>query len=365
MIRWTRRSPRSASLQEPLSLFAPIATVLRSGLPESWHFGAVAAATPEGRLIAWQGDPEAATYLRSAAKPFQCLPLLLAGGEERFGLSAADLALICASHNGDPEHVAGAADLLARGGFGAADLLCGAHLPLGRDSALRMQREGAEPGPLHNNCSGKHAGMLLACRLLGFPASDYIAPDHPLQRRILEHVLEICRVPREQVGLGVDGCSVPAFHMPLSAAARGYAALAYPRAAGLPLDVAAALERVGAAMGAAPVMVAGRGRFTTRLMEVTGGRIVAKEGAEGFYGVAVRGPVALGIVVKIADGSERCRDTVVLDVLLQLGSISGLEIEELSDFYRPPVYNVRGLRVGEVVSEVDLEEAAEIDAEAG
>jgi L-asparaginase II len=322
----------------------------------------VAAATPEGRLVAYLGDPETATYLRSAAKPFQCLPLLLAGGEARFSLTPADLALICASHSGDPEHVKGAGDLLARGGFDVGDLLCGAHIPLGKESAQRMLREGAEPTPLHNNCSGKHAGMLLACKLLGLPTADYVAPDHPLQQRILEHVLDICRVPREQVGLGIDGCSVPAFHMPLSAAARGYAALADPRAAGaagaggLPTDVAAALDRVARAMTSEPVQVAGRGRFTTRLMEVTRGRVLGKEGAEGFYSLAVRGPVALGIAVKIADGGERCRDGVVLDVLRELGSLSGAELKELIEYYSPPVLNARGLRVGEVVPDVDLEE---------
>ena len=316
----------------------------------------MAAAVPEGRTIAFLGDPEAATYLRSAAKPFQCLPLLLAGGEARFGLTPADLALICASHNGDPEHTAGAADLLARGGFSMADLLCGAHLPLGKESAQRMLRAGEEPTPLHNNCSGKHAGMLLACTLLGLPTADYVDPDHPLQRRILEHVLEICRVPREQVGIGIDGCSVPAFHMPLSAAARGYAALADPRACGLQADVAAALDRVARAMTSEPGMVAGRGRFTTRLMEVTRGRVLAKEGAEGFYSLAVRGPVALGIAVKIADGGERCRDGVVLDVLRELGSLSGAEFEELAEHHARPVLNARGIRVGEIVPDVDLEE---------
>lgn len=252
--------------------------------------------------------------------------------------------------------MAGAADLLARGGFGVADLLCGAHVPLGEESAQRMLREGAEPTPLHNNCSGKHAGMLLACRLLELPPQGYVEPEHPLQRRILDHVLEVCRVSREQVGLGIDGCSVPAFHMPLAAAARGYAALADPRASGLSREVAAALDRIARAMTGVPVMVAGRGRFTTRLMEVTGGRVLGKEGAEGFYGLAVRGPVALGIAVKIADGGERCRDSVVLDVLRELGSLSGAELKELSEYYAPPVFNARGLRVGEVVPDVDLEE---------
>jgi L-asparaginase II len=319
----------------------------------------VAAATPEGRLVAFLGDPETSTYLRSAAKPFQCLPLLLAGGEARFSLTPADLALMCASHSGDPEHTQGAADLLARGGFGIGDLLCGAHIPLGKESAQRMLQEGAEPTPLHNNCSGKHAGMLLACKLLGFPTADYVSPDHPLQQRIVKHFLEICRVPREQVGLGIDGCSVPSFHMPLSAAARGYAVLADPGAVGsvgIQTDVAAALDRVARAMTSNPVKVAGRGRFTTRLMEVTRGRVLAKEGAEGFYSLAVRGPVALGIAVKIADGGLRCRDGVVLDVLRELGSLSAAEFEELADYYAPPVLNARGVQVGEVVPDVDLEE---------
>ena len=302
-------------------------------------------------MVAFLGDPEGATYLRSAAKPFQCLPLLLAGGEERYGLTTSDLALICASHSGDPEHLAGALDLLTRGGFGVGDLLCGGHIPLGKESAQRMIRSGEEPTPLHNNCSGKHAGMLLACQLLGYPTQNYVDPAHPLQRRILEHVLEICRVSRDQVGIGVDGCSVPAFHMPLSAAARGYAALADPGAAGQPV-----LDKVARAMTGAPGMVAGRGRFTTKLMEVTRGRVLAKEGAEGFYGLAVRGPVALGIAVKIADGGERCRDGVVLDVLRELGSLSGAEFEELAEHYSTPVLNARGIQVGEVVPDVDLEE---------
>ena len=306
--------------------------------------------------MAFQGDPEAATFLRSAAKPFQCLPLLLAGGAERFGLEAADLALICASHGGTPAHTRRAADLLARGGFGPGDLLCGAHWPLDEESARRLREAGETPTTLHNNCSGKHAGMLLACRLLDLPVEDYVAPDHPWQRRILGHAVDLFGVPEGAIGLAVDGCSLPTYRLPLAAAARAYAALAHPEAAGLPPATASAVGRIVRAMTGEPAMVAGPGRFTTRLMEVTGGRVLGKEGAEGFYGLAVRGPVALGIAVKIADGGERCRDGVVLDVLRQMGSLSGAEIAELASFHGTPLYNHRGLRVGEVRPEVDLEE---------
>jgi L-asparaginase II len=315
-----------------------------------------AAVTPEGRLVARLGDPGRSTFLRSAAKPFQALPLVLAGGIERFGLDDSDLALICASHGGTPEHVRRVASLLDRGGFGAGDLQCGAHLPFDRESAARLQSAGVEPTPLHNNCSGKHAGMLLACRLLGLPTDSYLSPEHPLQTSILEHMARLCGAPAGTIGLGIDGCGVPTYHLPVEAAARAYAVLAHPRGARVEADLAAALERIVGAMGKAPEMVAGPGRFTTRLIAAAGGRVVGKEGAEGFYSVAVRGPVALGIALKIADGGERCRDGVVLDLLRQLGSLAGAELAELSDLYSPVLLNHRGIRVGEIVPEVELEE---------
>ncbi|HXO19113.1 MAG TPA: asparaginase [Thermoanaerobaculia bacterium] len=334
---------------------------MRNGLPESWHLGLAAVVTPEGRLVARLGDPAApagATFLRSAAKPFQALPLLLAGGAERFGLEPADLALVCASHGGTPAHTARAERLLALGGFGERDLRCGVHPPLDRQAAKDLRRRGEEPTQLHNNCSGKHAGMLLACRLLDLPGESYIDAGHPLQRAILERVAEACGLPPGEIGLGVDGCSVPAFRMPMAAAARAYAALADPLAAGLPPQVAAAVSRVVEAMTGEPAMVAGPGRFTTRLMEATGGRVLGKEGAEGVYAVAVRGPVALGIALKIADGGERCRDGVVMDLLRQMGSLSGAEVGALEEFYRPALRNRRDLIVGEVRPEVELEECA-------
>jgi L-asparaginase II len=331
--------------------FVHVATTFRGGLPESRHFGAAAVATPDGRLVAALGDPEVATFLRSATKPFQALLLVEGGGVERFELEAADLALICASHGGRREHVARAAALLARGGFGVDDLLCGAHPPLDASAAKALPATGEPPTPLHNNCSGKHAGMLLACRLLGLPTADYVAPDHPLQRRIRERVAACCRLAPDELGVGVDGCSAPAFHLPLAAAARGWAALAAPDLAGLNAATGAAAERLLAAMAEAPEMVAGPGRFTSRLIEVTGGRVIGKEGAEGVYAMAVRGPVALGIALKIADGADRARDGVALDLLRHFGSLSGEEAAALATFRTPVLRNHRGLAVGEVVPE--------------
>lgn len=357
----TVRAPASAASSRAngrgvADRFVPMGRATRGGATESWHAGAAAAVTPAGRLVARAGDPDLVTFLRSSAKPFQAMALLDAGGEEAYGLSDADVALTCASHGGRPEHVARAEALLARGGLTAAALSCGVHPPLDEAAAAALRARGEAATPLHNNCSGKHAGMLLACRRLGLPTEDYTAADHPLQARNLDRVARFCGVAPNGVPVGIDGCSVPTYAVPLRAAARAYAALADPDAASQlePADRALA-RRVVAAMAAAPKMVAGPDRFTTRLIEVTDGRVVGKEGAEGFYAVAVRGPSAFGVALKIADGGDRCRDGVVLAVLRTLGALSAEEIGRLESFERPAQRNHRGLVVGWVEPDVELE----------
>ncbi len=195
--------------------------------------------------------------------------------------------------------------------------------------------------------------MLLACRLQGWPTATYLAADHPLQRRILGLLAAFARVDAREIGLAIDGCSVPTFRLSVEAAARAYAALADPVVAGL-APHAAAVAQVVAAMTTVPEMVAGPGRFTTALMQATAGRVLAKEGYEGFYGLAVRGPVALGVALKIADGGERCRDGIVLEVLRQLGALSAAEMSQLSGFYRQPRFNHRDIEVGELAPELEL-----------
>ena len=339
-----------------LEQFALAAVASRGGRPESWHFGAAAVATPEGDLVAALGDPEIDVYLRSGAKPFQAMPLVAADGCDHYALEPADLALICASHGGCEEHVERSAGLLDRGGFTVDDLLCGAHAPLDRAAAERLRERGEEPTRLHNNCSGKHAGMLLACRLLRLDPASYLAPDHPLQDRIVAELRTFSGLDGEPVEMGVDGCGAPAFHLPLDAAARAYAALADPRAAGLEAARCRAAGLVVEAMTGAPEMVAGPGRFTTRLMQATRGRVLGKEGADGFYAAAVRGPVALGLALKIADGSEACRDGVVVEVLRQIGSLSRQEFTELEEFHHRQIRNWSGDPVGELVPELELRE---------
>ncbi|MGH9380385.1 MAG: asparaginase [Thermoanaerobaculia bacterium] len=341
------------------SKFAPLARVERGGRTESWHAGVATAVTPRGETIARAGDPQVATYIRSAAKPFQALPFVEMGGVEAFGLDAADLAVICASHNGLPEHVERVAALLERGGLAPEQLGCGVHWPYDAGARQALCEAGRQPTVLHNNCSGKHTGMLLACKLAGWPLDSYLDPGHPLQQAILRALAALIGVAAEEMVVAVDGCGAPCYYLSVSAAARAYAALAGPELAGCAPDRADALHRIAEAMAAAPGMVAGPGELTTRLIEVTGGRVIGKEGAEGFYALAIRGPVALGAALKIADGSDRARPGAVLDLLRQLGCLAEAEIEELRPFYMPEVRNRQGVAVGRIVCELEMETVAE------
>ena len=320
---------------------AVLARVWRSGRIESVHRGRAVAATPDGRIVARIGDARGGIFVRSAAKPFQALPLLEAGGERAFRLTSAELALMCSSHGGEPAHVRTAARLLAKGGFSERDLLCGAHAPMHAPSAARLLRRGEAPRALHNNCSGKHAGLLLACRLYGFSPRGYIETSHPIHREILARLSAFTGVAADGIPVGVDGCSLPVFWLPLSALARGYARLASDQAG-------ASASRLVAAMGQRPDMMAGRQRFTTDFLRVGGGRWVGKEGAEGVYAIGLRAPQPLGLAFKIEDGGIRARDAVSLALLEDLGRLPRAAARALAAHRAPAVINARGRLVGQI-----------------
>jgi L-asparaginase II len=331
---------RGGSLPETV----PLLVMRRGGRVESVHRGSVAVVGEDGKLLAAAGDPNGPVFLRSSAKPVQLVPFLAAGGERCFGLSTEEIALAAASHGGEPFHTRAAAAMLARGGFTTADLHCGAHQPKHEESARALAFRREQPSPLHNNCSGKHAAMLLACRLFGEDAKTYWRPEHPLQKRILSALSLLTGVPVARIGLAVDGCSVPVFRIPLENLALLYARLVGARLRGEPMRAFRARARIAGAMTEAPEMVAGTGRFTTDLMRAFGGGLLAKEGAEGVYAVGVARSLArplsdaasLGIALKIEDGAERGRDAVIVEVLRQLGLASLRRLAPRS------VKNVRG-----------------------
>jgi len=345
------RGPDGAAAGGPPS--PVIARVTRAGRDESIHRGFGAVCGAEGEPVAAFGDPETPIFWRSAAKPFQALPFFEAGGDRAFGLTRDEAALSCASHSGEPAHVAAALSMLEKGGFSVADLRCGVHAPYDGASARELERAGEAPSALHNNCSGKHAAMLLACRLFGFDASRYDAPDHPLQRAIFEKVAFYAGYPAAGIEIGIDGCSLPVFRLPLSKLAAAYARLAAPAAlAGESAEAAAARVRIVGAMTGSPFHVSGTGQFTTRLLEAGRGRWIGKEGAEGVYAMAIADPLR-GIAFKLDDGSSRARNAVACALLGQAGAWTEVPASLAADV-RPELRNARGTAVGEIVTDVPL-----------
>lgn len=338
----------------PDSPYLPVYELSRGTIVESLHFGALAISDARGRLIAWYGDPQAVTYLRSTAKPFQALPLIEQGGMSRFSLSPAEVALVCASHAGTDAHVATLLSIQEKTGVREAELLCGVHPPYDEATLAAMRERGEEPSPNRHNCSGKHTGMLVLARLKGWQGEDYIRPDHPVQQSILQTFAEMCDLPPEEIQLGTDGCSAPNFAVPLKNVAAAYARLCDPGS--LSPGRAEACRAITSAMTRHPDMVAGPGKFDTRLMECGQGKIVSKGGAEGYRGIGLLpgalspGSPALGIALKISDGDPRGRaaHAVSLEILRQLGALSANDLESLEDFGPVrPVTNWRNLVVGQ------------------
>lgn len=324
---------------------------IRGGYVESRSRVWAVALDAEGRELLRAGDTEQPVFWRSSAKFIQALSLFSSGAAERFGFGDEELALACGSHSGGPGQVAVAARMLERIGATVADLHCGPHTPLGPEEAKALAAGGAAPTKLHNNCSGKHAGMLAACRARGWPFAEYNRIHHPLQQEILGSMSAVAGVGRERIQTAVDGCGAAVFRTPLHGIAR-----AFQRWAGgsLPGPHQAAGERLRTAVTTAPEMVAGPGRLCTDLMSRTGGRLLAKIGADGVYGLGTstgpRGPAGLGL--KIEDGGGRGVGPAVCALARRLGWLSDEEHEALRPHWHSPILNHQHEHVGDVVVRV-------------
>lgn len=322
--------------------------VVRGGIVESRHRAHVAVADHRGALVASTGDPGMDVFYRSAAKPFQALPLVEDGVVERFGLTTAELALCCASHEGEEAHVAGARSILAKSGLDEGALRCGPHAPFSEREAERLVRAGEAPLPIHNNCSGKHAGMLALAVARGWEPEGYHRLEHPVQQRMLDEVARWSGVARDRVGTAVDGCGVACFSLPLAAMAASFARFAWAAHRG------EGAGRVVDAMVTHPFMVGGTGRACTQVMERTGARAFVKLGAEGVYGGGLpeRG---LGFAIKVADGSRKAVEVALVEVLEALEALDAEDVEALARWKRPVLKNTRREVVGEMRAALALE----------
>lgn len=318
--------------------------VTRGGLVESVHRGRIAVVNAVGRLVAAWGDPDRRLYARSAIKPLQAIPLVESGSLDAYGLGDEELALACASHNGEPVHAGMVAGWLARLGLAENDLECGAHPPLDPEAAAALIRRGQPAGALHNNCSGKHAGMLTVACHGNMATTGYVASSHPVQQRVEAVLAEMCDCDLGAAPRGIDGCSLPQIALPLRALALAMARMADPDAAGLPAGRAAAVLRIRQAWAGHPYLIAGRDRFDTRLIEATGGQVLVKVGAEGVT-CAVVPALQVGIALKIEDGGGRAVGVALAAVLARLGVASG---DTLAPFRETVIRNIAGLDVGVV-----------------
>lgn len=334
--------------------YRPLYQTHRSGIVESVHYGAAAVVTSDGNLFAWTGDPQSRTFLRSSAKPIQCIPLLEMGGMEKYQLNAEELAVTCASHSGTDQHLRTIIGLQRKIGIKESDLRCGTHLPGDPASQRKLQDRGLKPTQNHHNCSGKHTGMLAQAALLGVPFEEYTEVEHPVQQGILAVLSEMCGLDVGEIKLGRDGCSVPTFAIPLYNAAWAWAKLVDPGT--LPTTRGEACKQITSAMSSKPFFVAGPGRLDTRLMETAPGKIITKAGAEAFQAIGVfpnaiqSGSPALGIALKIADGDQgkRARRGVTLELLSQLGVLTAEELQNLSDLGpSQTLRNQAGIVIGE------------------
>jgi L-asparaginase II len=309
---------------------------------ESRHRVHAAVVGADDTLIAVAGDPGLVTSWRSCAKPFQVMPLLVSGGFDQLRWGDDQLALACASHGGEPEHVAIAQGMLSDIGLEEGDLACGPHEPLSARGAKLIRESGARVTRLHNNCSGKHAAMLARAHTGGWHTYGYERRDHPVQRCCLEEAARWSAVPEDCIGQAVDGCGVVAFALPLEAMARAWSR--FGRAA---RDDDPVPSRILHAMQSRPFLVGGTDRFDSVLIESTQGAAVSKIGAEGVYCVAVC-EQGIGFALKVEDGAQRAQFPAVVRLLQMLDVLPESVGPRLEEYARRPIRNTRGEIAGEV-----------------
>lgn len=322
-----------------------IVALSRGDLPESEHEVAVAV-WRRGEVVARAGAVGDRVFLRSAAKPVQALAVVRTGGADQFAFSPAELAIACGSHGGEPFHVETAAGVLARIGCSAADLLCGAHPPAFAPAARALNARSVEPGPLHNNCSGKHAAMLAACVAAGWPIANYVDPEHPLQQMNRRHVGAYTGRDPDSIQSGIDGCSVPTFQVSVAEAATMFARWTSPAVAP-DAKLADAAARIMDALAAHPEMIGGTERLDTDVIAATSGRVVCKVGAEGMWCAGVRDG-EFGIAVQCRDGASRASYAAGMAVLRRLGVFDDSSWQALASHHDPIRRNHRQLDVGRI-----------------
>ncbi|MFA4985815.1 MAG: asparaginase [Candidatus Brocadiia bacterium] len=323
-----------------------VSRVYRDGVMESMHCAVFAISDPAGRIIWSGGDIDRPVYIRSCSKIFQTLPIIETGAADRFGLTDAEIAIITSSHSGEPIHQQTVRSILTKIGKSESDLLCGAQPPYADAYRRSMYAARESFGVIHNNCSGKHAGMLALALHIGVPTEGYLEPTHPVQVLMKGAYCRVAGVSESEVAIGHDGCDAPAFVTTTRAAARGAARIADPSS--LPEEsLRTAVERVYRSVSANPYLIGGAARFCTAFNQAASGRAIGKVGAEAMYLIADRSHKT-GIVMKLNDGATRGMFPFVAAMALKLGIIKEPLSPEMAEFLHPVIKNYVGRPIGTV-----------------
>jgi L-asparaginase II len=317
--------------------------VFRGGLVESRHRGAIAVVDAHGAMVLAIGDITKAVFPRSAVKPLQALLLVESGAADRYAFGDEELALACASHNGEPAQVEVVTRMLSKADLDLSALGCGTHWPSSQTAAFALARAGVMPSALHNNCSGKHAGFLSVACALGVDHRGYWRPDHAVQRHVRAVLEDLTDAPLSDDDRAIDGCSVPTWAIPIANLARAFAKFGTGR--GLALGRADAAARLRAACARKPWYVAGTGRFCTEVMQLLGLRVLVKTGAEGVFCAALP-ELGFGIAIKCDDGAGRAAEAIMAALIARFVRLDDVERAIVASFVRPSLRNWNGTEVG-------------------
>ena len=339
----TTPAPQSGENNNPV-----LVNVTRGGIVESKHRGSIAVVDVNGTTQMSFGDIKSVVYPRSSVKIFQALPMVLSGAVEKYNLTAEELSVCCASHGGEVRHTKVVNNILQKAGLTVDDLECGSHKPTHNDSADSLIKQSKKFNPLHNNCSGKHAGMLLLAKMNGFDTKGYTDPQHPVQQTIMGCFESIFEYSLENSPFDRDGCSAPTWALPLQNLAYGFAKVSDPYAT-LPEPTARAITSLRDSVIQEPFMVGGTNRACSRIMEVLQNKAFVKFGAEAVYTASLT-EYGLGIAIKIDDGSTRAVEVALISVLDKIGVLSDTDKQQLEKFYRPAITNWNGFTVGHTES---------------
>lgn len=317
----------------------------RAGVLESFQRGVVCVVDKDGKIIYSEGDVQQICYPRSALKLIQVMPMLESGAAEHFDFTLEEIAIMCGSHNGEPEHQRVVNSILSKIGLDKDKLFCGPQYPTDREESNRLICNHEKPHHIHNNCSGKHAGFLAYCVYKGWPVENYISPEHPAQQQVLQTVEEIYEYPKEKMVTALDGCSAPIFSMPVYNQAVGYKNLVYP------VKFSEKRQKACAAIIEAvtqyPYMVAGRGRYCTDMMQVCAPRIIGKTGAEGVFCLGLPGE-KIGVAIKIDDGKQHAQYHVAQRFIEATGMFTPEQLAPLNNYARQEIKNFNKFTTGEI-----------------